>query len=730
MPLSPPISQQWGPDIRHVILTEAEAQAIRAAPGSDVGHELNPIDLASGDLVLPEQCASDPHHAAHKTTLQAKPRWEVTDGRLEELLANHQSQAAAILAIIPSSITTVRTTGYSTAGDGGGALYKRVASEPSHAGKFQSADGAWWELVIAGGEMLFEQFGGVADGNRTTLVGTDNYDAFQRALSMYSLAANQAGNASAQIVPRLKFGIGIYYFGQTLDIRHVVNIVGRSSGEFTRFGGTKFTFPINTTGMRFQYTNTSGATGPAGAVLTGAGGFFVEGITLHQTGTDKTAHGFHLRVTGTLRNCYSTACPGNAFHVAAHVGHATIEGNANNFVIDHCGAHDFKGNALWIEGKDANAGRTIAFTTQGTADLTVGCGIYDDSFLGCTHIGAQITGYGNCGVHKDGMLYALISNTPNIGGATTPGTNDRVWYPRALGVADPTRYPEWVALNPYIIQLPWWCSGGSLFIGTYVEDAMPGHGGLVLGGADATNFTVRLGPSTKVSEAPLMTKLGVGAHRSYVPGTPGYIANGSDVWAGIGTFVGSDHTRMNLLEHKRLIDGDASWEWTYGAGETIYGFLNAKPIWRISTPTTTAKFGRPLTPIPHVFTLTDFALRDPGNSNNWRIIGLRDAPPTASGEYARGERYFHANPSAGGVEGWVCTTGGALAPAWVSGTNYALGSYILSNGKYYRCTIDGGVSSTAAPAHASGAVTEADGFQWTFVTATAAVWKPFGTIGA
>lgn len=41
----------------------------------------------------------------------------------------------------------IRLAGYSAAGDGGGALYKKAASEPSHAGKFQNANGTWYELT-------------------------------------------------------------------------------------------------------------------------------------------------------------------------------------------------------------------------------------------------------------------------------------------------------------------------------------------------------------------------------------------------------------------------------------------------------------------------------------------------------------------------------------------------------------------------------------------------------
>lgn len=59
----------------------------------------------------------------------------------------------------------LRIAGYASPGDGGGALYKRVVSEPSHEGKIQSADGAWWELSeLTVNPTMFGAFGdGVAD---------------------------------------------------------------------------------------------------------------------------------------------------------------------------------------------------------------------------------------------------------------------------------------------------------------------------------------------------------------------------------------------------------------------------------------------------------------------------------------------------------------------------------------------------------------------------------------
>lgn len=56
--------------------------------------------------------------------------------------------ATLSVASFDSTISHVTTGGYGTVGDGGHAIYKKVVSEPSHAGKVQSADGKWWELVF------------------------------------------------------------------------------------------------------------------------------------------------------------------------------------------------------------------------------------------------------------------------------------------------------------------------------------------------------------------------------------------------------------------------------------------------------------------------------------------------------------------------------------------------------------------------------------------------------
>ncbi|MER8504117.1 hypothetical protein [Mesorhizobium sp. M0204] len=83
------------------------------------------------------------------------------------------SQAAAAAATIAAAVTYIRTEGYKTAGDGGGALYKKVEADPLSQRKFSSADGAWWEII--GSDFNVTQFGALGDGE------TDDRAAIQAA---------------------------------------------------------------------------------------------------------------------------------------------------------------------------------------------------------------------------------------------------------------------------------------------------------------------------------------------------------------------------------------------------------------------------------------------------------------------------------------------------------------------------------------------------------------------
>jgi len=70
-------------------------------------------------------------------------------------------------AIIPASVDGVELLGHTAAGDGGRALYRRAATEPSHVGKVQSLDGQWWELRES--FVTDAMFGNVAGAKETYL---------------------------------------------------------------------------------------------------------------------------------------------------------------------------------------------------------------------------------------------------------------------------------------------------------------------------------------------------------------------------------------------------------------------------------------------------------------------------------------------------------------------------------------------------------------------------------
>lgn len=88
----------------------------------------------------------------------------------------HDSKPALEAATVPAGIPLLFVRGYAVAGDGGAAHYKRVASEPSHFGKIQSSDGAWWELAET--RPTPQLFGAKADGSTDDLEAINRCGAF------------------------------------------------------------------------------------------------------------------------------------------------------------------------------------------------------------------------------------------------------------------------------------------------------------------------------------------------------------------------------------------------------------------------------------------------------------------------------------------------------------------------------------------------------------------------
>lgn len=124
-----------------------------------------------------------------------------------DVLANVTAATKAdASALTPSTAPDfIRTAGYTSAGDGGGALYKKIASEPSHDGKFSItlSDGTttvWFELA----EMLPtpEMFGAPKDGTNDDAPAINSAFAYAQALKRPQVMLSGEYRLNTTIIPK------------------------------------------------------------------------------------------------------------------------------------------------------------------------------------------------------------------------------------------------------------------------------------------------------------------------------------------------------------------------------------------------------------------------------------------------------------------------------------------------------------------------------------------------
>ena len=615
---------------------------------------------------------------------------------------------------------------------------------------FRSADGAWWELVPEGGKVRIEQFGGQAGYVNSGSRGTDNYQPLLDAIRF--TAHGVVGNPFVRWTHRIRFGSGKYWISSTIYVYDHISIEGNSPFQGDN---TTLYFPNNVSGFVFHQNNT----GPGGSGLSekrnvgGLGeaqGSLLKGLSLNfETGgwiTDLTKSAIFARTTINLQDINIYRAPGKGVFYRAHAGRGgDLEGNANQWSVINLYVHSCKGDAFHVEGADVNGGAMFGYCSHTEVG---GCGIRNESYLPNAYHGMQITGYGNHGVNHLGKNYVLVH--PDGGklvasGGKVPGTSNQHWYYMFEG-SPTSQYPAWVDNGSHILQNPIYDSGGgSHYYNPYVEvggacmaSVFPGS--RIFGGT--TPSTIYSNHDAIVGGGGFASKQGIGAYQDFVPGMTEYARNGANVWVRLGgmneTFASYGNSGgnggMNLLTFRRQSDGDSSWEWGFKGNDIWFSKLNAKPFWEMTTPATTKTFGRVL-PQPHYLMLYDPVLQDPTNGNNGRVLGTRGQMPAfgvagSTGEYARGDRYYNINPSPGGSEGWVCTTGGAIHnTVWSSGVACDGNTYLKNSaGRVYKC-INGG-SSTVEPVHTSGTVTSADGVKWVWAADGAPVFKTFGAISA
>lgn len=128
---------------------ERDASIVSLVTQSGIGTDLPPATGAEAGLMS----------AADKAKLDGLSNSTVTVDP-----SSFESRAQIASTSIDPGVNFIRTAGFAVHGDGGGALYVRVAVEPSHGMKAQSADGAHWEFVPEHGVVTEKQAGGIGDG--------------------------------------------------------------------------------------------------------------------------------------------------------------------------------------------------------------------------------------------------------------------------------------------------------------------------------------------------------------------------------------------------------------------------------------------------------------------------------------------------------------------------------------------------------------------------------------
>jgi hypothetical protein len=618
--------------------------------------DANTVTMTASDGSAAPMAAADGTNAGVMTAADKAK----LDGLSAATTHQFPDRANAVAALIDAGVTHVRTAAFATAGDGGGALYRRAASAPAHALQFQSADGAFWELVPEAGAVNVRQAGAVGDGV------TDDHRAFLDAIEAFpsNVSSIQQG-AVRVVVPE-----GDYFIGSTINLHSSVIIEGQGVGNSTG-GASVLIWPVDTTGFMIQRFNTTGTTTevPDDANTRGGDGSIIRNLSLRGSGNfGVDADGVWMRANGTVEQCVINGFSRDGIHIEAGAGTGgTTEGNANIWRVSNCRLINNKRNGLYTDGADVNSGTAISVDASSNGRW----GIFDSSFLGNSYIGchsatngvAVVAGNtGSSFVHYNGpengntdhRYSANIAATEADLVATVPGTDANVWI-EANNLGPHFQVPTWTAAQP----------AGTFFHGGAFQTDNPNARNIFIGCYTEADQ----GPAQIVRPTQVMN----GLQAAGVMGT-GLHIDGNTVTLGNLGFSGRDDDSVTgmALDLRRSkdsliyanIDGDhpagtqfLGWDnidqsWAFGR----HSALDARIPLKFTTNLTNKAFGRSATldgGYPY-FPRGTFL----GNGIVGRFLNFDVAPPT-TGAYAKGDIVLNYSPTAAGTLGWVCVTSGS-----------------------------------------------------------------------
>jgi hypothetical protein len=554
---------------------------------------------------------------------------------------------------IPSGTEAIRTSGYSSVGQGGGEYIHDgavdaafVAAHPTWS--FIAGDGRGFRLNEQQ-TLWFEMFGGVGDAAAGTGVGTDNLPAWLAARDfIHYFRTWPSGNYYYKPSVPLNFRAKNYYFSDAIDLTDAAYVLRGAGNGGYGLAATWFMVAAGKCGMLFQSWDTQGTTGTQPNINTqpynhGASSSYICDIVIQSLGGTVGAfqHGFVLKSQVMLERCFAVGFGGDGFHIAADVNTA---GNANAWKLKDCGAQNCGLAGLYLDGGDGNAGYSIGFQAfrNGT------WGIWDSSFLGNHHFFFQTDGNG---VNFSGPSWASShpSTFCNFGGhvwrvvpgqhvaasTTTPGTNSAVWVD--WGTGSTTLGPTWVSGMT-------WVTGGAYYADD--QNARCVFAGYAEGDQASAWFDSKTsfslpGFSSPANSGALLQAVNSGVVAGKIGSqSPGATA-GNQIIAQLGE--ATNFTNNTFFRLGNTNNAATPWVWSINESQQItqlYNGAGGSNAYVMSPPGFAAGMGFP---------------RGIAVQNSLQYSGT--AAPT-TGTYTVGNIVWNTTPTAGGKVGWICVTAG------------------------------------------------------------------------
>jgi hypothetical protein len=545
-------------------------------------------------------------------------------------------------ASVPSDVQRIRTRGHSVRGRGSADYIRDASVTAGSATTFVTANNFGFRLA-ADQRITIDMFGAMPDdhGQFGSQSATDNYPAFQAAfawLEMYQVEPAVGYAALPELHMR-----GYYYCGTQLELK---------AGNFSLVGepGTRIRFPADSNGIIIHSNDTIGETtqapGDSGANST-LRGFGIQG----SGGSNREKHGVRCRATAVLDGIGISEFPGDGLHIVADVRAAegaVDKGNANQWSCRNVAVVRNGRHGVYLKGGDANAGCAIQINALANGRW----GVFDDSFLGNTHVGHHADSNGALGagcssapnqsssiVAHGGVHYSVAIGKEAAASTTVPGTDATVWIPVATG-GPGGNVPAWASGTAYF-------SGGAyastsenarnVFVGCYSEGAQATSQfqsqTLVLGGMHAAGIAG--GANVRAYHGALQSD-------GFIAGDP---ANAFAV-------LGGNTALRQVFALRDAVHAPGGYDLRFapGSGDLVMRYANldaVRPL-TITGPGTTSPVG------PHRLAVDALAI---GWGPNARLFAVGGGAPT-EGHYPTGTRIFYADPVAGGKEGVVCVAGG------------------------------------------------------------------------